>query len=57
MTFPPLPRIPPMTVFLIRFKACWGCGAPATVSIRPLTLRFHRFYCDTCSRTVLARRD
>jgi hypothetical protein len=22
MTFPPLPRIPPMTVFLIRFKAC-----------------------------------
>jgi hypothetical protein len=46
-----------MTVFLIRFKACWGCGAPATVSIRPLTLRFHRFYCDTCSRTVLARRD
>jgi hypothetical protein len=45
-----LPAIPPITVYLLPLKACWGCGAQATVSIRPLALRFHRFYCHSCVR-------
>jgi hypothetical protein len=51
-----LPAIPPMTVHLLPFKTCWGCGGPATVSIRPLSLRFHRFYCHACARLLSSRR-
>jgi hypothetical protein len=40
--------IPPITVHLLDFKSCWNCGRPAKVAIRPLTLRFHRFYCLGC---------
>jgi hypothetical protein len=43
-----LPSIPPMTVHLLSFKSCWSCGKPATISVRPLSLRFHRFYCHDC---------
>jgi hypothetical protein len=45
-------QIPPTTVHILQFKACWNCSKPATVSIRPLTLRFHRFYCGDCAKTV-----
>jgi hypothetical protein len=47
-----LPAIPPMTVTLLPTKSCWNCGGPASISIRPLTLRFHRFYCATCARAA-----
>ncbi len=45
------PKIPPTTVHIIQFKTCWNCGKPATVSIRPLRLQFHRFYCSDCAKT------
>ena len=47
-----LPAIPPITVHLLSLKTCWNCGASATVSIRPLTLRFHRFYCHACAKVT-----
>jgi len=47
-----LPAIPPMTIHLIPLKSCWNCGSPAGVSIRSLTLRFHRFYCATCAKVA-----
>lgn len=50
-----LPAIPPITVQILGDKTCWGCGAPATVCIRPLTLRFRRFYCHACAQTPSAR--
>ena len=46
------PKIPPTTVYLPRFKRCWGCNGLATVAVRLLTLRNHRFYCYRCSRTL-----
>ena len=55
MSEPRKPCIPPMTVGLLPFKACWSCGKPATVSIRPLALNFHRFYCHDCARRIWLR--
>jgi hypothetical protein len=49
------PRIPPTTVYLIPLKTCWGCGERATVSVRPLDLNFHRFYCSVCAKALAQR--
>jgi len=49
-----MPAAPPITVHLLPQKTCWGCGAPATVSIRTLSARHHRFYCHSCGTLVLA---
>jgi len=45
-------RVPSTTVHGIHLKACWGCGASATVSLRPLGLNFHRFYCHACAKAL-----
>lgn len=40
------------TVQGISQKACCGCGAAATVSLRPLGVDAHRFYCHACARAL-----
>ena len=35
-------------------EACCGCGAAATVSLRPLGVDVHRFYCHTCAKALRA---
>ncbi len=50
-----LPAIPPITVHLLPLKSCWNCGATASVAVRSLTLRFHRFYCTACAKAAVHR--
>ena len=42
------------TVQGISQKACAGCGAAATVALRPLGLDAHRFYCHACAKALRA---
>jgi hypothetical protein len=45
-----LPAIPPITVYLLPLKSCWGCGGRAAVSIRVLAARHHCFYRHDCAK-------
>jgi hypothetical protein len=40
------------TVQGISQEVCCGCGAAATVSLRPLGADDHRFYCHACAKAL-----
>ena len=48
------PRLLFTTVQGISHETCCGCGAAATVSLRPLGVDAHRFYCHACARALRA---
>jgi len=40
------------TIQGISEEACCGCGAAANVSLRPLGVEDHRFYCHACAKAL-----
>jgi hypothetical protein len=47
-------RIVPREVSLLPARRCWSCGDLATIAIRRLGLRFHRYFCHACYRPAVA---
>ena len=46
------PLIAPVTNSQFSLKKCWVCNGRATVAVRRLSLRFPRYFCHSCSRTL-----
>lgn len=43
-------RVIPREFSLLPERRCWSCGGLATIAIRRLGLRFHRYFCHACYR-------
>jgi hypothetical protein len=50
-------RVTPREISLLPARRCWSCGDLATIAIRRLGLRFHRYFCHACYRPTAAASD